>query len=132
MHRVQTTEPRPELREFVRAFGAREMDLAGTRHQQSNVACLEHIIAFDFGTRPSVVFGEGELKLIPRVHLCRSADQPRRFLELHRRRRRIPYLPQAPGSVAIIWHSVACVGQSGFRRRRRPGKERGWGVAAIG
>lgn len=79
MHRVQTSQPRPELREFVRAFALREMSLPGVRHQQSNVSCLEHTIAFDFGTRPSIVFGEGETQLIPRVHYVGSQTSPLGF-----------------------------------------------------
>ena len=79
MHRVQTSQPCPELREFVRAFGLREMSLPGVRHQQSNVSCLEHTIAFDFGTRPSIVFGDGEMRLIPRVHYVGSQTSPSGF-----------------------------------------------------
>jgi hypothetical protein len=79
MHRVQTSQPRLELREFVRAFGLREMALPGVGHQQSNVTCLEHTIAFDFGTRPSIVFGDGEIRLIPRVHYVGSQTSPLGF-----------------------------------------------------
>ena len=79
MHRVQTSQPRPELREFVRAFGLREMALPGVHHQQSNVSCLEHTIAFDFGTRPSIGFGGGEMRLIPRVHYVGAQTSPSGF-----------------------------------------------------
>src|SRR6516162_5270165 len=79
MHRVQTSQPRLELREFVRAFALREMALSEASHKQSNVTCLEHTIAFDFGTRPSIVFGKGETKIIPRVHYVGAHTSPAGF-----------------------------------------------------
>jgi AraC-like DNA-binding protein len=79
MHKVQTSQPRLELREFVRAFALREMALSGASHKQSNVTCLKHTIAFDFGTRPSIVFGKGEIKTIPRVHYVGAHTSPAGF-----------------------------------------------------
>jgi AraC-like DNA-binding protein len=48
----------------------------GAAQRQSNVSTLEHTIAFDFGTRPSIAFGDGELKLIPRVHYVGPHTSP--------------------------------------------------------
>jgi len=80
LHRVQTSPPCPELKEFVRAFGSREMALlTGVAHRQSNVTTLEHTIAFDFGSRPSIAFSDGELKLIPRVHYVGPHTSPSGF-----------------------------------------------------
>jgi AraC-like DNA-binding protein len=56
------------------------MALPGLTHQQSNVTSLCHVIAFDFGTRPGIVFGGGELKLIPRVHYVGSLVSPSGFV----------------------------------------------------
>jgi AraC-like DNA-binding protein len=40
----------------------------GAVQRQSHVSTLEHTISFDFGTRRSIAYGDGELKRIPYVH----------------------------------------------------------------
>jgi AraC-like DNA-binding protein len=80
MHRIQTAQPRLELKEFVRAFGSREMSLLpGLPYKQRNVTCLEHTIAFDFGARPRVVFDDGELRQTPRIHYVGPHTSPSGF-----------------------------------------------------
>jgi AraC-like DNA-binding protein len=80
MHRIQTAQPRLELRQFVRAFASREMSLLpGLPYQQPNLTCLEHTIAFELGTRHNMVFGDGELRLCSPVHYVGPHTSPAGF-----------------------------------------------------
>jgi hypothetical protein len=51
----------------------------GAVQRQSHVSTLEHTISFDFGTRRSIAYSDGELKLIPLVHYVGPHTNPEAF-----------------------------------------------------
>jgi AraC-like DNA-binding protein len=75
MRTIQSTEPRRELREFVRVFAQRTIP-HGTCSAQSNVATLEQVIGFYLGGDTQLVAPNGTSKLAPDVTVFGSLTYP--------------------------------------------------------
>jgi hypothetical protein len=73
---IQTARPRGELKEFVRVFALREMTCSGSGFIQPDIACLEHILAFEFCDPIRIDYVNGESKLVPKIHVAGSQTFP--------------------------------------------------------
>jgi methylphosphotriester-DNA--protein-cysteine methyltransferase len=61
VHKLYSSGPRSELKEYVRAFAQREVNSLGVQIVQAVPACLEQVIEFEFGDRPTLEFGDGRM-----------------------------------------------------------------------
>jgi len=59
MRTIQAAMPRPEFREFVRAYAEREITCEGAGFAQANIAVLEQVIDFELGDRRLLDFPDG-------------------------------------------------------------------------
>lgn len=73
MRTIQTARPRAELKEYVRVFALREMTCSGAGFTQADIACLEHILAFEFCDPIRI---DGESKLVQKIHVAGSQTFP--------------------------------------------------------
>jgi AraC-like DNA-binding protein len=72
MHKILTSLPRRELKEFVRVFAERDVVCGVEGFCQSDIASLEHIISFDFADLSTLHYNSGHSKLVPRIHFVGS------------------------------------------------------------
>ncbi len=69
MHTIRSAMPDPRLRQFVRCFAQREISFRNSWVAQTNIASLEHILAFSFGDQTVMQYSSGKTALIPRIHV---------------------------------------------------------------
>lgn len=79
VHTIQTVQPRPELRRFVRCFAHREMRLAGEDFALPFIACLEPIVSFNLADREVVECGDGQSHRVPPFHVLGPQTHMTRF-----------------------------------------------------
>jgi AraC-like DNA-binding protein len=69
MHTIQTVQPRPELRQYVRCFAHREMMCADETFDLSFIASLEPILSFNLADREVMECDGGESHRVPPFHV---------------------------------------------------------------
>lgn len=85
MHIVRSARPRQELREFVRAYGQREVTDAGADIVQPVTASLEQILDFEFCRPPLIDYHGGESKSAYSISVIGPHTYPPAFVRLHGR-----------------------------------------------
>jgi AraC-like DNA-binding protein len=76
MRTIQTATPRPELREFVRAYAEREITCEAGGFAQANSAVLEQVIAFELGDRTLLDFPDGRSELSSKSNVWGALTYP--------------------------------------------------------
>jgi len=88
MHTIQTVQPRPELKQFVRCFAHREMMLGEQSFDLPFIASLEPILSFNFADQEVMNYADGRGHLVsafhvlgPQSHMTRSAHFSGRVID---------------------------------------------------